>query len=211
MSAEEAKELIENPLKDFPHDIDYLSEKDIADKVKQSNFMMQKEKSKPGTIRPDILAAAWDPARVQAARGQSNATKVDPDVAQRAAQNDVLWVWFNEMTAAGVRVTMELLKERVHLDVVRSKLYPTPDYEAQKNRVILNRISIGVMTGGVNKAGEPVGEPSAHMLRSSRASPFLKTDYTSPTPPEWFMKEFERTPQAQGVVKELCRIGGEEV
>lgn len=192
VSEKEAAELIANPLRDFPHDVKYLTAKDISGKRRHNEMLFARRN--PDTIPQEVKDAAWDSTRVEAAAG-----KHDP-IAKRAAQNDTLWLWFKEMQQAGVKVTLELLRQRVQIDVTRSRLYPRPDYVNQKNREVLQRMV--KVTPGEKKGDAPI----VHIL-SRKAPDYFKPDYGSPHPPEWFMKELAAGGKAQDIAKSLEALG----
>lgn len=200
VSEKEAAALLAQPLRDFPFDIRYLTDRDIAGNRRKYDMILLKAKNRPESIAQEVLDAGWTDARANAARGRDGA------VARRAAQNDILWLFYKEMTDLhGVEVSMAMLKERVDLDVLRSALYPRPDYEAKKNRDIMARFTTG-------KVDPKTGKPSqtARILLNSKTSPYLKTDYTSPHPPAWYVEEIADSGAVHDVIKRLDAFGKKE-
>lgn len=196
VSEKEAAELIANPLRDFPHDVKYLTPKDVNNKKKHSEMMLARRH--PDSIPQEVKDAAWDETRVAAANGKHGI------VAKRAAQNDILWLWFKSMQEAGVTVTLELLKQRVQIDVTRSMLYPRPDYVNQKNREILERM-IDV------DPGEKKGDKPVVKVLHRKAPEYVKPNYESPHPPEWFLKELEERGEVSDIAARLEALGKGEL
>ena len=136
-------------------------------------------------------AAAWTDRRRDAALGKSG------DLARRAAQNDDLWLWFIGMEAARVHVTMEMLRDRVGLDIVRSRLYPTPDFLLARNRKTISKsVKPEIVKGKPTGKFLPVPDQGIQ-------GKLLKVDYTDPHPPAWFISEMppedvEKTATALG-------------
>ena len=169
--------MIENPLLDFPHDVPYLSAAEIENRKKRhAMLMLRKDKE---TLPPEVLAASWGERRCSAIAGK------DP-VAKRAAQNDTLWLWYCGIEDAGVKVTMPLLKQRVNLDVQRSKLYPQQSYVAEINRSILDRVTHVPRPRPGEKATSKVARV---LLPKGKKIPSVSVDYTSIKPPDWYLRE----------------------
>lgn len=107
---EEAERLIDDPLLEFPNDIEYLTEADVNEKIRFTEMW----RSKNGGTWRDFC---WDDFRAGAALGE------DP-VARRAAQNDILWEKYLELRSNGIEMDMGMLRKLILFDAVRSRLYP---------------------------------------------------------------------------------------
>lgn len=107
---EEAERLIDDPLLEFPNDIEYLTETDVNEKIRFTEMWQSKNSGEWRNF-------CWDELRANAALG-------DDPAAQRAAQNDILWEKYLELRANGTEVGMEMIRKMVLFDAVRYRLYP---------------------------------------------------------------------------------------
>lgn len=159
-------------------------------------LMLRKDKE---TLPPEVLAASWGERRCLAVNGTDA-------VAKRAAQNDALWLWYCGIEDAGVKVTMPLLKQRVNLDVQRSKLYPQQSYVAEINRRILDRVTVVPRP----KPGEKATTSTARvLLPKGKKLPTVNVDYTSIKPPDWYLQEIGQSGSLAEVKKFLDGFGKE--
>jgi len=116
----EARQILQDPLADFPNDLDYFTDKEIEEKLRYAS-------QRRARAHPRQLYALWTTERAQACRGN------DP-VARRASMNDVLWGKYEELHRNGRVLTLEQLKCLVEVDVVRSRLYPNLVQLSERHR-----------------------------------------------------------------------------
>lgn len=191
VSRAEAAELLANPLRDFPKDVRFLTAKEIDGKVDSYRHALVKEQNNAGIVPRIVFEAPWDDHRIKAVSGELG------DIEHRAAQNDVLWAWFLGMERGGVKVTLPLLRQRVEIDIVRSRLYPSSDYIAAENRKILSKMVKPVINP---KTGKPEGKftPLVKMK-----PPFKVVDNNDPRPPKWYLDRIRSKNVIEPVVKYL--------
>lgn len=102
---EEAASLIDDPIQEFPNDVDYLIDKDVRGHLDNAKRL------------PPSHISRWTKERADAALGSHV-------VAKRAAQNDELWRKYKTLRERGVMVTPGILKQIIRVDATRSRLYP---------------------------------------------------------------------------------------
>lgn len=198
VSEDEARELLANPLRDFPFDIRPLTQKDVDHKKAHHAVLVARAAKDRASVDPVELAAEWDARRLAAVRRERG------DVEWRAAQNDVLWLWFLGITEKGGKVTMAALKQRVELDVTRSKLWPTSAHLADVNRRVLSKIVVPEKYPADHKNPKLAGKPTGKMRALIRGRPPLRTvDYKSAKPPEWYVRSQRGTGGVESVVQAL--------
>ena len=111
-----------------------------------------------------------------------------------------------DLRKAGLKVTLPMLKQRVNLDVQRSKLYPSPDYVAAINRKVLDR----VMVVPQPKPGEKAAKGSTRsLLPKGSKIPALRVDYASVRPPTWHTQDLAESGQLKEIVQFLDGFGKE--
>jgi hypothetical protein len=103
---------LKDPLKDFPNDIDYLSEKDCEVKIRLTND--------PKLSLP--FEQKWDDYRKDCCIGKYGA------VPRRCSMNDTLWGRYLKSVEIGKPIALEAIKIMVEFDMVRRELYPK-DYK----------------------------------------------------------------------------------
>jgi len=105
----EAMERLENPLKDFPNDINYFSMNECISKIGISGRFQ-------GKIAKDKI---WDKKRMDACLGKHGVA------AKRCSMNDVLW---SRYVKHGDSLTLDIIKQMMLFDAKRRELYP-PNYK----------------------------------------------------------------------------------
>ena len=110
-SKEEAVKALENPVADFPNDIEYFNEKDVKERLKHAEVF---KRNCPNRQPP---VTVWNTERADACLG-------DDVVAKRASMNDDLWVKYTELKSKGVALSVTALKRIVEFDALRAGLYP---------------------------------------------------------------------------------------
>lgn len=105
----EAEERLNNPLKDFPNDIKYLTPDMCENKISLSNKYKDRM----------AKAKVWDKFRSEACLGKHGI------VAKRCSMNDVLWTRYLEYRD---KLTLDDIKKMILFDAKRRELYP-PDYK----------------------------------------------------------------------------------
>ena len=110
-----AKEKDSNPLFEFPYDVEYLTAKQCNDQIKYYEMLQAKN------IEIDETRI-WDKKRKNACIGNDLIKK-------RCSMNDMLWAEYKNNKFH----SLEDVKHRIKLDIVKSKLYPEgwTDYTKQ--------------------------------------------------------------------------------
>ena len=98
----------EDPLFDFPYDVEYFSKEQCLEKIHITEVLGDKRDFK----------ARWDEYRMDACLGKYGI------VAKRCSMNNELWYRYNEAKAQGVNLTLATVKKMIQIDMTRSKLYP---------------------------------------------------------------------------------------
>lgn len=125
-SKEEAMAYLQNPLKDFPNDVDYSQFKEEGlNFARQDYAAFQKKFNRPLTFEESKIY--WTPQRIAALQGN------DP-VAKRASVKGELWVLYLEMKKHKEDVTLEDLRSVLEADVKFFKIMPSPSEMAEYNK-----------------------------------------------------------------------------
>ncbi|RPJ11175.1 MAG: hypothetical protein EHM36_01985 [Deltaproteobacteria bacterium] len=103
-----AEQWAEDPLFDFPNDIEYLTRQQINDKMTASRRFWKRI----------VPAARWDKERADACIGYYGL------VARRCSMNDKLWRIYQEAKGRKVQLRLDQVKKMILIDIKRSKLYP---------------------------------------------------------------------------------------
>ena len=98
----------EDPLFNFPNDIEYLTADQVAQKLSVSRRFWKK-------MLPE---ARWTAERAEACLRKYGI------VARRCSMNDRLWALYQRAKEKGVELTLEEVKRMILIDIKRSKLYP---------------------------------------------------------------------------------------
>lgn len=98
----------EDPLYNFPYDVNYLTKEQVEEKLKVS----RRFKKLPKLV-------VWDRDRADACLGKQGL------VARRCSMNDKLWGILKEAREKGVVLNLADVKKFIMIDVKRSQLYPS--------------------------------------------------------------------------------------
>lgn len=120
----EAKAKAEDPLKDFPYDMSYLTEADCNAKIRITND--------PKLNFP--AEQKWDDYRKNCCLGKFGIE------AKRCSMNDVLWKRYVQAIQVGRPLNLDTIKNMVMFDMARSELYPknykgSPDAPPPENYI----------------------------------------------------------------------------
>lgn len=124
-SKDEAKAYIEDPLRDFPDDVDYtrFDDKFLGFKRAEYSAFMKKYQRQPTFEETALL---WSPKRINAFQG-------DDVVAKRASVRGELWAVYQEMEKKK-KVTLEELHAVLTADFQLQKLLPSVSELAEYNK-----------------------------------------------------------------------------
>jgi len=115
-----ARKYIEDPFRDFPHDVDFsiLKSQDV-DRMIQAHERLKDEAAKIGKpLTQKELDTLWTTERKTALEGE------DP-LAKRAAVRSELWAIYQRLKRNGCEPTKEILLQCVRMDWAAFKLFPT--------------------------------------------------------------------------------------
>ena len=98
----------EDPLYNFPNDIEYFSMQEAEQKIAVSRRFGEKIKEE----------SRWDKKRGEACIGRYGV------VARRCSMNDKLWGIWKESKQKGINLTLADIKRMILIDIKRSQLYP---------------------------------------------------------------------------------------
>jgi len=122
------RQLREDPLFGFPHDIKYLSPEQCSDWILYSEKLRRRWAARGKAGDPDIL---WDTDRMDACLG-------DDLVAARAAMNNYLWKVYQKALNAGYMLSMEELKQWRRIELLNEQYIKTGNPEILKKMEALS-------------------------------------------------------------------------
>lgn len=117
VTKEEVTHKIEDPLKDFPHDVKFFTESQML-KLKEAAEMQSKHFKNP--LPPHRM---WTPERIKACRGEFGI------VPRRCSVNDSLWGRYLDYKNRGIEMTLDLLRVIMKTDLLITKMQNAAESE----------------------------------------------------------------------------------